>query len=157
MPMACRCRWAAATIPGLNRELIDEPVVFSDVAAREACVFNTLAAGRRLAARLVVVQLGIALLVGLIFMLQGRQAAFAAAAGATLVALGTALLASRALVRGGAVVVLTRVLMGTVLKWLVVIGGLYLLLARWHLPPLPALVGVILALAANLMALRFKE
>lgn len=131
--------------------------MFSDIAAREARVLNTLAAGRRLAVRLLVVQLGIALLVGLIFMLQGRQAAFAATAGAALVALGTALLASRALTRGGALQVLTRVLMGTLLKWFVVLGGLYLMLARWHLPPLPALVGVIAALAANLMALRFKE
>ena len=155
--MACRCRQPADIIPGLNRELVDVPVVFSNIAAREARVLNTLAAGRRLAARLLVAQLGLALLVGLIFLLQGRRAAFAAIAGAALVALGTALLASRALVRGGPMEVLTRVLMGTLLKWLVVLGGLYLLLGRWHLPPLPALVGVIVALAANVLALRFKE
>jgi len=120
-------------------------------------VLNSLAAGRHLAARLLVAQLGAALFAGALFLLQGRLAALAATAGGVLVAVGTALMASRALTRGRPGVVMMRVLMGAMLKWLVVLGGLYLVLAVWHLPALPAIIGVVAALAMNLVALRFKE
>jgi ATP synthase protein I len=126
-------------------------------ADREARVLNTLAAGRHLAARLLAAQLGVALVAGALFLLKGRHAAMAAAAGAVLVALGTALMASRALTRGRPDVVLMRVLTGMLLKWFVVLGGLYVVLVIWHLPPLPTIVGLVAALAVNLMALKFKE
>lgn len=126
-------------------------------ADREALVLNSLAAGRHLATRLFVAQLGAALCVGALFLLQGRFAALAATAGGVLVAVGTALMASRALARGRPGEVMLRMLMGAVLKWLVVLGGLYLVLAVWHLPALPAIIGVVAALAMNLVALRFKE
>ncbi len=120
-------------------------------------MLNTLAAGRHLAARLLAAQLGVALFVGTLFLLQGRHAAMSAAAGAVWVAVGTALVASRTLTRGRPGVVLMRMLTGTLLKWFVVLGGLYVVLVVWHLPPLPAILGVVAALAVNLMALRFKE
>ncbi len=120
-------------------------------------MLNTLAAGRLLAARLLAAQSGVALLVGLLFLLQGWRAAVSAAAGAVLVTAGTALMASRALTRGRPGVVVMRVLLGTVLKWFVVLGGLFVVLVVWHLPPLPAITGVVAALAVNLVALRFKE
>lgn len=120
-------------------------------------MLNTLAAGRHLAARLLAAQLVVALVAGALFWLQGRHAAMGAAAGAVLVALGTALMASRALTRGRPDVVLMRVLTGMLLKWLVVLGGLYVVLVIWHLPPLPTIVGLVAALAVNLMALKFKE
>ncbi|HET7268414.1 MAG TPA: hypothetical protein VFJ15_09915 [Oleiagrimonas sp.] len=120
-------------------------------------MLNSLAAGRHLAARLLAAQFVAALIIGALFLMQGRFAALAAAAGAALVAVGTALMASRALARGRPGVVMLRVLMGAVLKWLVVLGGLYLVLAVWHLPALPAIIGVVVALAMNLVALKFKE
>lgn len=140
-----------------NSELVNVPVGRKVQPQREARVLNSLAAGRRLAARLLVAQLVAVVFVGVLFLLQGWRAALAAAAGAALVLIGTALMAPRALALGRPVQVLTRVLMGMVLKWLVVLGGLYLVLARWHLPALPALIGVMAALAVNLLALRFKE
>lgn len=122
----------------------------------EVCVLNSLAAGRRLAARLLVAQLGVAALAALAFLVQGRGAAVAAGIGALVVAVGNALLALRLFGSGGAGRALAGFLAGTLLKWAVVLGGLYLVLVHWQLPPVPALAGLVLALAVNLMALRFK-
>ncbi|GAP64891.1 hypothetical protein MBSD_n0173 [Mizugakiibacter sediminis] len=119
-------------------------------------MLNSLAAGRRLAARLLAAQLGVAVLAALAFLAQGYRAAVAAGLGALMVAAGNALLALRLFGPGGAGRALAGFLVGTVLKWAVVLGGLYLVLVRWRLPPAPAIAGLALALAVNLMALRFK-
>ena len=52
----------------------------------------------------------------------------------------------------GAGEVLGRLMLGMALKWLVVIAGLYLAMAVWQLPALPALAGATVAVVANLFA-----
>ena len=63
--------------------------------ARRRYVLNSLASGRRLALRIMLLQLAVALLAGLVFLTLGRREAVSAAAGAAVVALGTALLSVR--------------------------------------------------------------
>ena len=57
---------------------------------------------------------------------------------------------------GGAAQVATRFIGATALKWLLLIGGLYLALARFELPPLPLLSAFIAGLLAYLIALMFQ-
>ncbi len=118
---------------------------------------NSLASGRHVASRIVMLQLAVALLAGLVFLLQGPREALAAALGAALVALGTGLLAMRAF-SGlyGAPMMLSRLFAGMLLKWLVVIGGLGVILLRYKLPALPAVTGLVAAHAIYLLAFRFK-
>ncbi|MEO5810635.1 MAG: ATP synthase subunit I [Rhodanobacter sp.] len=120
-------------------------------------MLNSLASGRHVALRIVVLQLAVALLVGLAFLLQGRREALAAALGALVVALGTWLFAMRTFSRlQGARMMLTRLLAGILLKWLVVVGGLSVILFQYKLPPLPAVMGLVAAHAVYLLAFRFK-
>ena len=94
------------------------------------------------------------------FLAQGRRAALAAGLGGCLIVLGTALMALRVFGRGqrvGASRALVDMVVGMVLKWVVIIAGLYVLLARWQMPGLAVLAGMGTAMAVNLMALRFKE
>lgn len=91
------------------------------------------------------------------FLIQGWQSGVAALAGGLVVVAGNALMASRALVGLRAGVVLLRFLTGVLLKWATVAGGLYLVLVRWHLPPAPAIAGLVLALAANLLMFRHSQ
>jgi ATP synthase protein I len=125
--------------------------------ARGRYVLNSLASGRRLALRIVLLQLAVALLAGLLFLVLGRREALAAAAGATLVALGTALLSAR-FFSGlhGAGFALGRLLTGMLLKWIVLIGGLVVILFHYKLPPLAAMTGLVAACAVYLLAFRFK-
>lgn len=120
-------------------------------------MLNSLGAGRRLALRVVMLQLLVAVLVGAIFLLIGRREAVAAAAGACTVALGSALLAVQAFGRlvGGATAFF-RLLLGLLVKWVVVIGGLAVILLQYKLPPLPAVTGLVVAYAVHLLAFRFK-
>lgn len=121
-------------------------------------MLNSLASGRRLALRLVLLQLAVALMVGLAFLPLGRREAAAAAGGAMMVALGTAMLSLRFFSGPvGAGMALSRLLTGMILKWVVMAGGLYVLLARWQMPGLAVLAGMATAMAVNLMALRFKD
>ncbi|PXV55410.1 ATP synthase I chain [Dyella jiangningensis] len=120
-------------------------------------MINSLASGRRLALRIILLQLAVAGGLALSFLLQGPRQALAAAAGATLVALGTALLAwrtFRGLGSGG--MTMWRVMSGMVLKWIVIGGGLVAILGQWKLPPLAAITGLVAAYAINLLAFRFK-
>ena len=50
----------------------------------------------------------------------------------------------------GAGVAFGRLLLGTAVKWVVVAGGLYLAMAVWRLPAVPALAGAAIAAAAFL-------
>lgn len=120
-------------------------------------MINSLASGRRLALRMFLLQLAVALAVGLIFLMQGPRSALAAAASAALVALGTALLAWRTFRGlGGGGMTMWRVMSGMVLKWIVIGGGLVAILGQWKLPPLAAITGLVAAYAINLLAFRFK-
>lgn len=120
-------------------------------------VLNSLDSGRRLALRIVWLQLAVALVAGGIFLLSGPRAAVAAAAGAAVVAAGTVLLSMRVFAGLGAgEVALGRWLSGMVLKWIVTLGGMFMILVQFKLPPLAAIVGLVSAYAVNLLAFRFK-
>jgi F0F1-type ATP synthase assembly protein I len=120
-------------------------------------VLNSLAFGRHVALRIVALQLAVALLAGVAFLLQGPREALAAALGALVVALGTWLLSMRAFSGlHGAQMMLSRLVAGMLLKWLVVIGGLGVILFQYKLPPLAAIAGLVAAHAVYLLAFRFK-
>ena len=120
-------------------------------------MINSLDSGRRLATRMMLLQLAVAVIAGGIVLLQGPREAAAAAAGAGVVAVGTMMLSLRAfadLGSGGAV--LGRLLSGMILKWIVTLGGLLMILVQFKLPPLAAIAGLAGAYAVNLLAFRFK-
>jgi ATP synthase protein I len=102
-------------------------------------------------------QLFAAMIVGLAFSVRGSRWAIAAAAGATIVAIGTALLSTRLFSQvGGAGFALGRLLTGMLLKWMVIVGGLIIVMFQFKLPPLAAMTGLVVAYAVNLLAFRFK-
>lgn len=119
-------------------------------------MYNSLAAGRRLATQVVLAQAAAAIIVGLLFLIQGAASALGAFGGGGVVAIGTALLAIRVFrpppARGAAT--MRRFALGTLLKWLVVLGGLFLILVRLRLPPLPVLAGAGAAMMVNWLMLR---
>lgn len=120
-------------------------------------VLNSLASGRRLAARMIALQCLVAVVLGLVFLRQGPRAALAAAGGGVTVALGNALLAWRTFAGwGGGGVAMGRWLSGVILKWMAIIAGLVIILGQYKLPPLAALTGLVAAYAINLLAFRFK-
>lgn len=120
-------------------------------------MLNSLASGRRLALRIMLLQLAVALGAGLVFLAAGRREAVAAAGAAAIVALGTAVLSARFFSGlGGAGLALSRLLTGMVLKWLVIAGGLFMILFQYKLPPLAAVTGLVAAYAVYLLAFRFK-
>lgn len=120
-------------------------------------MYNSLAAGRRLAIQVVLAQAATAIIVGLLFLVRGAASALGAFGGGGMVAIGTALLAIRVfkppLARGA--VTMRRFALGTLLKWLVVLGGLFLILVRLRLPPVPVVVGAGAAMMVNWLVLRF--
>ena len=116
-------------------------------------MFNSLTANRRLAFRMVAVQAAVALLVALGFLFQDAKAALAAGTGGLAVASGSLLLAWRSMLGAAASagLALARIVSGLVLKWVVVLGALYLSFAQWNLPPLPLLCGLVAAMAASFL------
>jgi ATP synthase protein I len=121
-------------------------------------MLNSLASGRRLALRIMLLQLAVAALAGLVFLTLGRREAVSAAAGAVVVALGTALLSARFFsgLSSSAGMALGRLLTGMLLKWVVIVGGLFVILFQFKLPPLAAITGLVAAYAVYLLAFRFK-
>ena len=115
---------------------------------------NSIAAGRRLAARLVVVQVSVTLLLGLGFLLLGWRDALAALCGGGAVAMGTALLALRSLrprvVPAGAA--LLQLVAGVALKWMAFVAIFYLALVPLALPPLPLLASAVVTIFAFVVA-----
>lgn len=102
-------------------------------------------------------QIGVAVLVGLAFSGMGWPSMVAATASAMLVAVGNALMAARTFSSvGGAGMAMGGMLVGMALKWIVLIGGLLVVLGIYRLPPLPVLAGLAAAYAVNLLAFRFK-
>jgi hypothetical protein len=51
---------------------------------------------------------------------------------------------------------LSRLLTGMLLKWIVIVGGLVVILFQFKLPPPAAIAGLVAALAVYLLAFRFK-
>lgn len=118
---------------------------------------NSLAAGRRLASHVVLAQTAAAVIVGSLLLAVGLDSAIAGCGGGLVVAIGNALLALRVFrppLAGGSVTA-RRFALGTLLKWLVVLGGLFLILVRMRLPLLPTLAGALVATLVNWLALRF--
>lgn len=118
----------------------------------------SLAAGRRQARRAVLIQAAAAALVALAFLIEGRREALAALAGGGAAVLGSMALAWRTF--GGGVpsagLALGRLLGGIALKWIVVLGALWLALARYALPPLPLVAGLAAVTVSFLLAYKFK-
>ena len=114
---------------------------------------NSIAAGRRLAVRVVAVQLAMTTLLAAGFLLQGWQYGVGALSGGGAVTLGTTMLALRMFCGGPAPagLVLWRMIVGNLLKWSVILAGLYLALAKAQLPGLPVMV----ALAATVLVPQF--
>lgn len=119
---------------------------------------DPIAAGRRSALRAAAVQAVVALLVALLFLAQGPQAALAAGIGGGALALGNALAAGVSL--GGIVparVAFARLLLGALLKWTIAIVVIAIALGVWRLPPLPMVVGLAAATLAYLVALNLRQ
>jgi ATP synthase protein I len=118
---------------------------------------NSLVAGRRLAIQVVLAQAVAVVAVGSLFFLRGVNSALGAFSGGTVVVIGTALLAVRVfrppLARG--VVTMRRFALGILLKWVVVLGGLFLVLVRLRQPLVPVLIGAGAAMMVNWLVLRF--
>lgn len=116
---------------------------------------NSIAAGRRLALRVVCVQLGFAALVGTGFLFESARAAVAALSGGCVIAAATGILALRLFAPGpgSAATVFGRLIIGNLLKWGVVAVGLYLTMVKAGLPALPVMCGVIAALVPQLFGL----
>jgi ATP synthase protein I len=109
--------------------------------------------------RIMLLQLAVAALACLVFLTLGRRdEAMAATAGAVVVALGTALLSARFFsgLSSSAGMALGRLLTGMLLKWIVIVGGLFMILFQFKLPPLAAITGLVAAYAVYLVAFRFK-
>ncbi|MGH8191296.1 MAG: ATP synthase subunit I [Rhodanobacteraceae bacterium] len=120
---------------------------------------NSLAAGRQLAMQVVLIQAAVAVCAGLAFLVQGVPSALGAFAGGLLVVMGTSLLALRVFTQtlAGPGAMVARFALGTLLKWMVVIVGFYLVVAYWRLPALPAVIGLTAAVLVNLVVLGFKR
>jgi F0F1-type ATP synthase assembly protein I len=122
-------------------------------------VLNSLAANRRLAYRMVIAQAVVAMLVALAFyVLRDGKWALAAAIGGGAAALGSLVLALRSLptTPRSAGWSMSRMVSGLLLKWFVVLGLLYIAMAKLALPPLPLIVGLALTAMTSLFTLNSK-
>jgi len=116
---------------------------------------NSIAAGRRLALRVVCAQLGVTMLVAAGFALADTRSGLGALCGGGVVATATGVLALRMFATGptSAGLVFARMIVGNMLKWGVIAIGLYLTMVKAGLPGLPVMCGVIAALVPQLFGL----
>ena len=116
---------------------------------------NSIAAGRRLAIRVVCAQLGVTVLVAAGFAFADWRSGVAALCGGSVVAAATSVLALRMFAAGpaSAGMVFARMIVGNMLKWGVIAIGLYLTMVKAGLPGLPVMCGVIAALVPQLLGL----
>ena len=117
-------------------------------------MLNTVAAGRRLAQRTAATQALVTLATALACLMSGREAALGALVGGGAMTLGGLAAALSAFGGGveGAGMALGRLLLGIAAKWVVVIVGLFLAIAVWHLPPMAVLGGAAMAALAMLVS-----
>ena len=117
-------------------------------------MLNTVAAGRRLAQRTAALQAVVTLATALVCLMSGREAALGALVGGGAMALGGLVAAWSAFGGGvqGAGMALGRLLLGLGAKWVVVMVGVFLGIAVWHLPAMAVLAGAAVAAAAMLVA-----
>ena len=111
-----------------------------------------------MALRIVLVQLLVAALLALGFLLQSTYSAMAAGMGGAAVVLGSAVLALRAFTASPVSpnVALLRLLTGMVLKWMLLLATLYIALVRFALPPLPLLIGAVVTTMSFLFAAKLN-
>ena len=121
-------------------------------------MLNSVATGRRLALRIVLIQLLVAAAIALMFLPQGMLSALAAGMGGVAVVLGSLVLALRSFGRApmSANAALLRMLVAMALKWIVFLAVLYVALVRFALPPVPLLVGAVVTTLSFLFAARLK-
>ena len=121
-------------------------------------VLNSIAAGRRLARRVAAVQVAASLAAALTCLIWGTQAGLGALAGGLAMTAGSGLAGWSAFGGGvaGGGALLGRLLLGTALKWIVVVVVLYLAIAIWRLPAPAVLAGAMTATLAWLAAVRTK-
>jgi F0F1-type ATP synthase assembly protein I len=101
--------------------------------------------GTRLVVRVVLLQIGCALLVASLFLvLKGRSAGLAALVGGVIVAVGSGVFGWRVFKPGiaGAATLSTAMYAGVALKWLWFLLALYVVFARLKLEPAPLLIGM---------------
>ena len=117
---------------------------------------SSVAAGRQLAQRVAIHQIAVTLLLALICLLSGPKAGAGVLAGGSAVLLGGVASASVMFAGGvpGGTGWLMRLLLGTALKWSVVVVGLYLAIAVRKLPAPAVLAGAAMAAAAFVLAAR---
>ncbi len=117
-------------------------------------MLNTVAAGRRLAQRTAATQALVTLATALACLMSGREAALGALLGGGAMTLGGLVAAWSAFGGGvqGAGMALGRLLLGLAAKWVVVVVGVFLAIAVWHLPALAVLGGAAMAAVAMLVA-----
>ncbi len=104
--------------------------------------------GKRLVMRVVLLQTGSACVVASAYLaLDGAEAAWSALVGGLTVAIGSALFGWRMFLPGiAAPATLRRALYaGEALKWTWTIVAVWVAFAHWRLPPLPLIVGLIVA------------
>lgn len=109
---------------------------------------NAVLEGRRLVARVVLVQTGSAIIVACVsWALAGGAAAAAALTGGMIAAIGSAVLGWRMFAPGVAAAAVLRRAMysGEGLKWLWYVIAMYAALARLKLAPLPLMIGLVVA------------
>jgi ATP synthase protein I len=120
-------------------------------------VLNSVAAGRSAALRAVAYQMVAVMLAASMFLAMGWSASLAALLGGISGVSGNALAATIAL--GGGVVTarsaFSRLMLGTGLKWIVVITIFAMASGVWRMAPLPLLAGLAVALIAHPLALNF--
>lgn len=120
-------------------------------------MINSLIAGKAIARRIILLQIVFAVGLGAAFLVIGSREALAAMAGGLLVALGSAVSSARYFAGlGSAGLVLGRLFVGMILKWIVIVGGLIMVMFQYKLPPLAAITGLVVADAVYLLAFRFK-
>jgi ATP synthase protein I len=96
-------------------------------------------------------------IVGSLFLLRDVEWSLGVCGGGAIVVIGTALLAIRVFrpPPARAAVTMRRFALGILLKWLVMIGGFFLILVRLRMPLVPVLIGAGAAMMANWLVLRF--
>ena len=116
---------------------------------------NSIAAGRRLALRVVGAQALVTVVVAAGFLLQGWQSSLGVLSGGFTVTLATGILALRVFAAppAAAGVVMARFIVGNLLKWGVIALGLYVAMVTIALPPFAVMAGLIAALLPQLLGL----
>jgi ATP synthase protein I len=116
---------------------------------------NSIAAGRRLALRVVGAQTLVTIVVAAGFLLQGWQSSLGVLSGGFTVTLATAILALRVFAAppAAAGVVMARFIVGNLLKWGVIALGLYVAMVKAGLPGFAVMIGVVAALLPQMLGL----